>query len=278
MCGKKCGKRSFSSKTVLCALLLGVFLYSGYSVIRIADDYRRAEQIRAEFSEFKPSQPQTADVTHITDGEVATEIEPTSSDSGIPSATEPPVNSSLLEAQKINGDILGWITVDGTMIDYPFVRSKDNADYLRTDLYGNYSVAGTVFMDYRCEGDLSSFNTILYGHKMKDSSMFSDLGLFADDAFWAEHTGGTLYLPDVTYTLEVFAYAVVQSTDMKLYAPYIEAPPEDKTELLRYIREQARQYREIEVGTDDQILLLSTCSYEYSGARSIVVAKITKAQ
>ena len=76
----------------------------------------------------------------------------------------------------INSDFMGWLQIPGSNIDYPFVRSKDNADYLKRDFYGNYSESGTLFMDYRNLGNFNDQHTLIYGHNMKNKSMFHEIG------------------------------------------------------------------------------------------------------
>lgn len=233
-------------------VLLCVMAYSGYQLFLIYDGYRQADLVKEAFAEYKPILPDTAQESKET------------------------VNQSVLDMQALNPDIIGWLTVDGTQMDYPFVYSKDNNDYLRRDLNGKYAVAGTIFMDYQCKADLSDFNTILYGHQMKNGSMFGDIAKFAKEDFWNGHTGGYIYLAYASYRLDIFSYAVVDRYDEIIYTPHSGADAVERTAVLDYIRINSRQYRDIGITASDQIVTLSTCNYEYNGARAVLVAKLVR--
>ena len=106
-------------------------------------------------------------------------------------------------------DAVGWIALPNTEINYPFAQHKNNDYYLRRDLKGEYAAAGTIFMDSRCERDFTSQNTILYGHHMKNGSMFGTLKMFGEASFFDTNASGTIYLPNDTLTLAFFAFLVV---------------------------------------------------------------------
>jgi sortase B len=178
------------------------------------------------------------------------------------------INQSVIDLQAKFPDVVGWLTVPGTKIDYPFVWYKDNDHYLRRDLNGETATVGTLFMDYRCEKDFTSRNTIVYGHHMKNGSMFGTLKAFADKGFFEANRYGTIYLPRETLALEFFAYLVVKSTDTEIYSA---APSEN---YLEYVRRNARQYRDIGLTGGGRIITLSTCSYEFDGARMVLLAKV----
>lgn len=95
-----------------------------------------------------------------------------------------PAAKDLLE---INPDYIGWIRIDGTNIDYPVVQGEDNYKYLSESFSGDRNSAGAIFMDKRCAEQFDSPLVIVYGHNMKDGSMFADLNLYLDDGYFAEH-------------------------------------------------------------------------------------------
>jgi sortase B len=102
---------------------------------------------------------------------------------------------------------------------------------------------------------------------MKNGSMFGTLKSFADKDFFETNRYGTIYLPDATLTLEFFAYMVVKSTDTEIYSI---SPSESYFD---YIRQNARQYRDIGLTDSDRIVTLSTCAYEFDNARMVLLAK-----
>ena len=178
------------------------------------------------------------------------------------------VNQSVIDLQAKYPDAVGWLTVPGTKIDYPFVQSEGNDFYLRRDLDGKYAVAGTLFMDCRCAPEFSSQNTIIYGHHLKNGSMFGTLKAFADKEFFLKNTAGTIFLPRETLKLEIFAYLVVKYTDKEIYSDELSE------NFIDYVKQNARQYRELALTESDRIVTLSTCSYEFQNARTVLLARI----
>ena len=94
----------------------------------------------------------------------------------------------------INSDCIGWIRIDGTDIDYPVVQAADNTFYLHHNFNQESAICGAIFMDYRNDIDMTREHLILYGHQMKDGSMFKQLNGYKDKDFYKEHPEIILYL------------------------------------------------------------------------------------
>src|SRR5690625_3407980 len=106
------------------------------------------------------------------------------------------IRSGFDELLKQNEDVVGWITIADTQVDYPILHSSDNIEYLTENYYGDESRAGSIFMDFRNDITSSDLNTIIYGHRMKDGSMFQQLKKFLEQDFFVEHrtfNNDTLY-------------------------------------------------------------------------------------
>ena len=171
-------------------------------------------------------------------------------------------------------DIVAWLTIDGTVIDYPLVQAADNAYYLGRTAQGKENKLGALFLDYRCRRDLSGFNTVVYGHYLRSGAMFSDLAKFKEKAYFESHASGTLYTPQGTYPLKIFAVTIADaSSDFYDYA--FESPARCQAHL-DMIRKKAMHNRDVGVTCDDRLLTLSTCSYEFKTARTLVIAKIAQ--
>lgn len=93
----------------------------------------------------------------------------------------------LEELRRTNPDVLGWIAIPGTQLDYPYLKGEDNDYYLNCTWKGSRSAAGAVFMDVNCPDDFSSFNTILYGHNMKNGTMFGSLKKYRQQSYYEEN-------------------------------------------------------------------------------------------
>lgn len=176
---------------------------------------------------------------------------------------------------KINPDVCGWISMDSTRIDFPVLQGPNNMHYINTDVYGNFSLAGSIFLDTRCDRSFTDSYSLLYGHHMAGGNMFGDLDLYKDTEFFKTNTTGRLILPDKVYNLETICCMLVNASDDCVFEP--ESMQHDISGLLDYAEKQAvqlsaetlRRARETE---SVQIIALSTCSSEFTDARTIVLA------
>jgi len=153
----------------------------------------------------------------------------------------------LSELYDLNPDFVGWIAIEG-LIDYPVVRGYDNSFYLDKTFTGNYNSSGTIFMDNRNARGFDSPVSILYGHNMKDGSMFAPLHLYYDKTFMAEHP----YIAVVTLAGELLLYKVFS-------ARYTNV--QDRAYLLGFSdgKDAAKAFQGAP-GDASRFLLLSTCT------------------
>lgn len=173
--------------------------------------------------------------------------------------------------KKINPDVVSWITIPGTNIDYPILQGKDNNQYLHKDMEGRDSAAGTIFLDHGDKADLSSRHNIIYGHHMKNGTMFKDIVKYKDQQYFDEHQDITIYTPDREIHLKALA-AVVASPD----AIRRKTDFQSQEEFTSYIEEMikgAKASAAVPKGTTIRRLYsFVTCSYEFQNARTILYA------
>lgn len=176
--------------------------------------------------------------------------------------------------QAMNPDIKAWIYGKDTNIDYPVVQSKDNNDYLNTAYDGvTYSPSGTLFIDQRARAPFTGdFSTIIYGHHMKDGTKFGTLVNWRDQGYYDAHKSLYLLTPGQKYRLDIFSVCTVPSDD-ELYTdiPYTE---EEKKEYIDKLLSDSAVDTDVSVQTDDRIVILSTCAYEFHNARCIAACKV----
>lgn len=195
---------------------------------------------------------------------------------GTPAAepAEPAPETDYLAALRaVNPEIVGWVTVPGTQIDYPIAQAADNDFYLHNgfDRQYNYDL-GCPFLDYRCNSDFSGFNSIVYGHHITKGRMFADIARFAERGFMEQYPEGSLTLSDGVHAVEFFAYLNVPS-DSDIYQAVFLTPAE-RREYLQLLRDSAKYLREADISEDDRLLLLSTCTYEFAEARGVLAGVI----
>lgn len=179
---------------------------------------------------------------------------------------------TLAELQALNPDVCGWLTIDGTHIDYPLVQGATNMDYINRDVYGEFSLSGAVFLDSRSAADLSDLYTVVYGHHMDNGAMFSDVTRFAEAEFFAAHPEGSFSLPDGAYKIEVFACLQTDAYDAAVYTP--EQYETGTAALLAEIDVRAVQRRDIGVTPQDKLLALSTCADAETNGRVVVFGRL----
>jgi len=172
----------------------------------------------------------------------------------------------------INKNTAGWISILGTKVDYPVLRGDDNIHYLKYNLEEKRSSRGSIMMDYRNAGDSRDLNITIYGHNMKDDSMFHDLISYKDRAFFE------LY-PKVQFdTLErageysIFSVYVADSIEDNIKINFSDEI--EYSEYLESVKNLSLYDCEIEVNASDRILTLTTCTYEKKGANLIIHAKL----
>lgn len=171
-----------------------------------------------------------------------------------------------------NEDIRAWLCSKDTVIDYPVVQGPDNDYYLYRMFNREWNGRGTLFIDYRCEHPFEDFNTIIYGHRMKDGSMFHSLIDYRDKDYYNEHKTMNLKTPDKEYTVHVFSVNTIPA-DSSLYRISFDSD-EEKEEYIRQVKESSETPMDVEVTAGDKIIMMSTCTYEFDDARLVVYGKL----
>ena len=169
--------------------------------------------------------------------------------------------------QKINPDIVGWIEVPDTRISYPIVKRENDNDYYLDHLFdGTENKAGCIFMDTR--SSFGDTHVLIHGHNMGNGSMFRDLELFKNRAFFNDHPNYLIYTPEKTYQVAIFAGSVVR-IDSPVWQLDFENPG-DWNRWMSECRNASSVSRSTVLSPEDQIITLSTCSYEYTQARWVL--------
>lgn len=170
-------------------------------------------------------------------------------------------------------DVKGWISIEGTHIDYPLLQSEDNVKYLDHNAFGDYVVTGSIFLDYRFNANFTNFNTIIYGHHVPTGDMFGDIKKFTNKDFFDTHRYGTIYYNGEEKELEIFGILEVDAYDMNIYRPLSDNIEENQA-YYQYLLSKATYKRDVSVTSEDKICLLSTCFVDVTNGRHILLAKI----
>ena len=190
-----------------------------------------------------------------------------------PSASVPIINFDSLKA--INPDIVGWIYVPDTRINYPIVKRLNDNDYYLSHLFdGTVNKSGSIFLDTRC--NFEDQHILVHGHNMGNGSMFRDLELFKNRQFFQDHPYFFLFTPGQNFIVELFAGSIVR-IDSPVWQLNFSGPSDIQDWLLD-CRMAASVSRNLDVNPDSHVVTLSTCTYEYKQARWILQGVVSPLQ
>ena len=266
---KNSRKRKLLHKIIL-AVLVCTAVVSGARVImeqmesrRVQEEYERlaraAKQEETREAETSAAEPETEAETG-SERETETQRE-----------TEPeyvsPINFE--ELSRLNPDVIAWIQIPGTNIDYPIVQGDDNEVYLHRSFEGEETTAGTIFLDFESQSDLRGYNNIIYGHHMRNGTMFRDIVYYKEQDYFKEHQYFEIYTPKETIHLKAVSCYYIENDPMvrktrfktsESYEAYVQA-------ML-----SPCPYAEIPEEPVKNLYTLVTCSYEVSDGRTVLFA------
>lgn len=186
----------------------------------------------------------------------------------------PLIDVDITELKEKNSDTVGWINVNNTNINYPFVQTKDNSYYLNHSFDKKYNEAGWVFLDYRNNNDLNNKNTILYAHSRLDKTMFGSLSKVLKSSWYNNKDNHIIRLSTDTENTLWQIFSVYKIPEESYYITTNFNTNEEYNKFLNTIKQRSIHNFNTNLDTNDKILTLSTC---YSDTeRTVVHAKLIK--
>lgn len=189
----------------------------------------------------------------------------------------PTISSSFRDLLMINNDVVGWISISGTHIDYPVLLGDDNDFYLKRDIYKNETRAASIFMDYRNNVINMNKNTILYGHNLDDDTMFSELSKYVDHKVRYEFIKeNNIIVFNSIYEdmrFEIFS-AYVEEVQGFQYLQTSFKTDEDFLDYVDTVTKMSLITTNVKVSADDKILTLSTCNHWFLDSRTVIHARL----
>ena len=245
---------------LLCGVVAGAMFYRQYSDAKSSED---------AFAQLQEQVKKPEVLTDTVPGET-TDTVPEGTDS-VPETTVFDKYRPLFEQ---NNDLVGWIRIEGTSIDYPVMQSPSNPDYyLKHSFEKKWSDYGVPYVDGACTVGVSN-NLTIYGHNMKNGSMFHELVGYTSKAFYEEHpviVFDTVDAPGKYQIIAAFRYNTNKETFF-----YNEYCHMDATEFAEYVENcKSRSLYDTGFSAEygDELITLSTCEYTYTNGRFVVVAK-----
>ena len=248
--------------TIALIAAIVVFCYAAFNLYHIYTEYKKGTDEYNQIEEM-----------------AVTERDADSAEVAGPNAQlKPPIEVDFDKLKSVNEDVVGWIYVDALPdISYPIVKGKDNQTYLHQTYEKNYNFAGTIFVDYENSGDFSDCNTLVYGHNMKNGSMFGHLKKFReDDKLYKQNKYFWILTPERNYRYEIItAYTTGVNSDT--YTLF-KGPGEEFEKYLETIKGYSEiQTDDTDLTIKDKIVTLSTCTGNES-TRFVVQGKRVDAE
>lgn len=255
-------KKSDVLLTIALIAAIVVFCYAAFNLYHIYTEYKKGTDEYNQIEEM-----------------AVTERDADSAEVAGPNAQlKPPIEVDFDKLKSVNEDVVGWIYVDALPdISYPIVKGKDNQTYLHQTYEKNYNFAGTIFVDYENSGDFSDCNTLVYGHNMKNGSMFGHLKKFReDDKLYKQDKYFWILTPERNYRYEIItAYTTGVNSDT--YTLF-KGPGEEFEKYLETIKGYSEiQTDDTDLTIKDKIVTLSTCTGNES-TRFVVQGKRVDAE
>lgn len=242
------GKQWLSNIILLCCV--GVFVFSTWKLTGYLTEYKEGEEVYEEVAQY------------------VTVPEPDKKD---PEKEYPP----KVQWDKLydrNSDLVAWIHIENTMIQYPVVQCEDNEYYLNNTFDGSDNNCGCIFMDAGNEPDFTSDNTILHGHNMKTGTMFGSLQYYNDEEYWEEHPYIWIITKDRAMKYEIFATYRTSVTGSVYTLEF--GSEADFEAYIEDCKKNSIYDTGVEVTTKDRLLTLSTCTSDTEEGRRVVQAKL----
>ena len=241
---------------ILVAIIIVCLSIIGYKYY----NYNKDDKLNSEIQDLQPVINEASDLDNNSSGE---------NDGQDQSKEGNYVNSANEEELKsINSDYKMWIQIENTNINYPVVQSSDNDYYLKHNFRKESNISGTVFVESANDIDK---NIILYGHNMRNGTMFNNITNYKEESFFNEDNKINIIMNNTLYEYEVFSVYVKNVSEVNLAIGFA-----NEDEFINYAYNEADESlykKDVDFSAEDNLITLVTCSYEFTDARTIVVAR-----
>lgn len=248
------------------ALFAAIAVFSGYQIFSILNEYEKGDATYEDVAEqfiVLPENTPEPEKTLMPELILPEQTETPETDDTV----WPEVDFAAL--QEVNADVVGWIYIEGTRVNYPILKGEDNDYYMKRMIDKKRNSAGSIFMDCKNAGDFSDQHSILYGHHMKNGSMFAALSGYKEQAFFEEHPVCLILTPQGDFKLKFFAGYVASTKADAWQKEFISG--EEFADWIAEAKEKSMFASDVEPMPSDRIVTLSTCSYEFSNARFVLL-------
>ncbi len=288
MSGKK-RKKTFGDvlSTLLMLVALGVFVFSAYTLYGFYQEYRKSsveyDNLENDYASVDEAD-ETEDFDALEDDKTVQDLQNKQNISGkevvtvmengkqitVPTMRNP---IDFTELKQKNEDIVGWLRIRALGISYPVVQGENNDFYLHRTFEKEDNFAGCIFVNCDNSGNFTDQNTIIYGHNMKDGSMFGKLKKFREEGVFDKSKYFWMFTPDLIYEYRIFSATVVDKTGITYQSFFTQ---EDFDTLMQHAFETSViDGSDVDVNMNDRIMTLSTCTGD-DATRFVVMGKLVQ--
>lgn len=240
----------FHSRRVLRWMAIGMIVFALAGLMLIIIDYRRGDQEYEDLQEF------------VMTGDLQVEdVIPTKVQEEAEFVPDVQIAQNIFELREQNEDTIGWIAFDELKINYPIMQGEENYYYLTHTFSKSENKAGSIFLDAGNAADFSNYHSLIYGHNMKNSSMFGRLKKYYEEEFYRKNKFFTIYQDQQAYRYEIFSAHTISETD-EIYTIWY-TPGERAAEYTQFVERMKRLSwydTGVEVSGKDKVITLSTCT------------------
>lgn len=244
-------------KLIILIAAIGVLGYSGYQLYIIHQQYEKGDML---YDEIKKQVFQVDEVEFLQQEDSSSQKQDKDSEDASTQKEEklPDFSVDFNKLNEINEDIKGWLWIPNTEISYPLLQGEDNEEYLHKTYDNQTSILGSIFLDTRCSFKMDDLHTIIYGHNMKNGSMFGSLKQYGDEKFYKTHKYIYIFQKE-----KVLKYKVISAYTTSAASDAYQLEFTDNQQYIKYL-EMIRKYASYETGTPltekNNIITLSTCT------------------
>ena len=264
MRNRKRKRIGFGPRQIIFCLFAAVFVAGAVLYGNVQLSHRRAE------SSIKSLQTRVDTNRADTSDGLVTEAVGASLAGSAPA--ENPVDFAAL--REINSDICGWLYAEGTRLDYPLLHTDNNEYYLDHLYDGEKNDYGSLFLDFRNSDDFTDRNTVIYGHHMRNGSMFGLLEEYKSQAFYEAFPTMVLHTPGGSYRIELIC-----GTEESGNEEFVRFRFDSEEDFMQYVaafRERSTFQSDVTLEPGDRIISLCTCSYKNQNARYMLIGRLGK--
>ncbi|MCD7745110.1 MAG: class B sortase [Lachnospiraceae bacterium] len=268
---------------IVMAAAFCVFIYAGYMLYGYYKEYQKVDEEYLNLAtSYTADETETEDLdaleeafendsaAQVISGREVRTVEVDDEEVSLPVMANPIDFESLKE---VNSDIVGWLKIRALDLSYPVVQGEDNDYYLHRSFEQEDLFAGCLFMHYENKSDYTDQNTIIYGHNMKNGSMFGTLKKFRDEEVYETSKYFWIYTEDIIYQYRIFSARVVDKVGQTYQIVF--STDEFEEFLTTAIEESEVDNSTVSVTTDDKVVTLSTCTGD-SATRFVVQGKLVQ--